>query len=67
MKKTADFVASHAAGVWGMRTYTGGRLTHSHDEIAKLAFRLYEARDRRDGHDVEDWLSAEQVLVEYYA
>jgi hypothetical protein len=50
-----------------MRTYTGGRLTPSHDEIAELAFRLYEARDRRDGHDVEDWLSAEQVLVEYYA
>jgi hypothetical protein len=67
VKKAADFVASHAAGVRGMGTYTGGRLTPSHDEIAELAFRLYEARDQRDGHDAEDWLSAEQVLVEYNA
>jgi hypothetical protein len=28
-------------------------------QIAQLAFRLYEARGREDGHDIEDWLRAE--------
>lgn len=31
-------------------------------QIAQLAFQLYEARGREDGHDVEDWLRAEAVL-----
>ena len=61
--KAADFVTSHAAGEWGMETYTGGRLAPTHDEIAQLAFSLYESRGRQDGHDVEDWLRAEQELV----
>ena len=65
--KAADFVTSHAAGEWGMGTYTGGRLAPTHDEIAQLAFSLYESRGRQDGHDVEDWLRAEQELVRRYA
>ena len=30
--------------------------------IAQRAFQLYEARGRQDGHDVEDWLKAEQEV-----
>lgn len=32
------------------------------DQIARLAFQLYEARGREKGHDVEDWLQAEEAL-----
>ena len=32
------------------------------EDIAKRAFELYEARGRQNGHDVEDWLQAEQEL-----
>ena len=31
-------------------------------QIERLAFQLYEARGREDGHDMEDWLWAEAVL-----
>jgi Protein of unknown function (DUF2934) len=31
-------------------------------QIAQLAFQLYEVRGREDGHDIEDWLRAEAVL-----
>jgi len=31
-------------------------------QIAQLAFQLYEARGREDGHDVDDWLRAEAAL-----
>ena len=31
-------------------------------QIEQLAFQLYEARGREDGHDIEDWLRAEAVL-----
>ena len=31
-------------------------------EVAGLAYSYYEARGREDGHDVEDWLKAEQEL-----
>jgi hypothetical protein len=65
--KAADFVTSHAAGEWGLGPYTGGRRVPTHDEIAQLAFNLYESRGRQDGHDVEDWLRAEDELVRRYA
>ena len=34
------------------------------EDIARRAFELYEARGRQNGHDVEDWLQAEQELEE---
>jgi hypothetical protein len=34
----------------------------THDEIATLAYELYQARGRRDGHDMENWLEAERLL-----
>jgi hypothetical protein len=46
--------------------YTGGRGRPSSDEIARLAYHFYEARGRRDGHDVDDWLSAERELAHHY-
>lgn len=39
----------------------------THDEIAQLAFSLYEARGRQGGHDIEDWLRAEQELLRLHA
>ena len=63
----SHFVISHAAGESGMGADTGGRRAPTHDEIAELAFSLYESRGRRDGHDMEDWLRAEQQLVRHYA
>ena len=33
----SHFVISHAAGEWGMGTYTGGRRAPTDDEIAQLA------------------------------
>jgi hypothetical protein len=41
---------------------TGGRGRPSPDEIARLAYHFYERRGRRDGYDLEDWLSAERQL-----
>ena len=45
---------------------TGARARPSRDEIARLAYEFYEARGRRDGLDVDDWLSAEQLLTRHY-
>jgi DUF2934 family protein len=61
----SDFVTSNAAGDWGMGPNTGDRRAPTHDEIAQLAFHLYESRGRQDGHDVEDWMRAEQELGRY--
>jgi hypothetical protein len=48
-----------------MGKYTGGgRLTS--DAVARLAFELYEKRGRHDGHDMDDWLRAEQELRRHY-
>ncbi len=65
MTKASDFVTSHAAGEWGMGPNTSGRRAATHDEISQLAFNLYESRGRQDGHDVEDWLRAEEELGRY--
>ena len=49
-----------------MKKYTGGRARPSRDEIARLAYHFYETNGRRDGHDVDDWLSAEQELAHHF-
>jgi hypothetical protein len=64
--KAVGFVTSHAAGEWGMGAYTGGRPAPTHDEIAHLAYCLYESRGRQDGHDTEDWIRAEEILARHY-
>ena len=67
MKKVADIVIAEVTGEGTMGKYTGSRLYPTKDEIAQLAFSLYEARGRQDGQDVEDWLRAEQELMQHYA
>ena len=34
------------------------------DRIANKAFELWQARGCRDGHDFEDWLDAEAMVME---
>ena len=31
-------------------------------EVARVAYELYEQRGRADGHDLEDWISAETIV-----
>jgi hypothetical protein len=49
-----------------MSKYTGRRERPSRDEIARLAYDFYETRGRREGHDIDDWLSAELQLTRHY-
>ena len=35
-------------------------------QIARLAYHIYDARGRQDGHDLEDWLLAEEELTRRY-
>lgn len=32
------------------------------EEIAKVAYELFEGRGRTPGHDFEDWLKAERIV-----
>ncbi|WP_333655900.1 DUF2934 domain-containing protein [Dissulfurispira sp.] len=34
-----------------------------HDEIAKVAYELYEKSGRMPGHDLEHWLEAEKIVM----
>ena len=36
----------------------------THEEIARAAYRVYLERGAVGGHDMEDWLRAEQLLTE---
>ena len=49
LTEASNFVTSHAAGEWGLGPDTGGRRVPTHNEIAQLAFNLYESRGRQDG------------------
>ena len=51
-----------------MLKYTGGSCHRrpSREEIARLAYHFYEARGRRGGSAVDDWLSAERELTHHY-
>jgi len=52
-----------------MRTVQRSNLTRTTDaaslgeRIRLRAYKLYEARGRRDGHDLDDWLQAEAEIL----
>jgi hypothetical protein len=37
------------------------------EKIRQRAYELYEARGRDDGHELEDWLRAEEEILEQEA
>ncbi|MEW6569633.1 MAG: DUF2934 domain-containing protein [Nitrospirota bacterium] len=36
------------------------------EEIAKVAYDLYEKRGKTNGHDFDDWIKAEKIVLERY-
>src|SRR5262245_40091273 len=63
---THSDIAAALAGEGMMTKDTGVPDRPSRDEVARLAYHFYETRGRHDGHDVDDWLSAEQELTRHY-
>ena len=55
-------VMPYITGERSMGMYTGGRNYPTPDEIAEYAYHIYEKRGRQKGHEIEDWLRAEQAL-----
>jgi hypothetical protein len=58
----AEIVAALTGEQWMAKDTS--RTRPAPDQVARLAYRLYEARGRSDGHDIEDWLTAEARLTE---
>ncbi len=54
----------HRKGLWSKPTQDTGKQAQSVccEEVAFVAYGLYEERGRQDGHDVEDWLKAEGIV-----
>ena len=63
---TTSDIAAILTGERMLTKYTGGVEPPSRDEIARLAYHLYETRGRRDGQDLDDWLAAERELTRHY-
>ena len=63
---TTSDIAVLLTGERMLTKYTGGPEFPSRDEIARLAYHLYETRGRRDGQDLDDWLAAERELTRHY-
>lgn len=45
-------------------TVTANSKAFLEEDVRSRAFELYEKRGREDGHEVDDWLSAEAELIE---
>jgi hypothetical protein len=60
---TSIDIAAILTGERMMSKGTGSRDHPARDEIARLAYQFYETRGRRDGQDMDDWLSAERQLT----
>lgn len=46
------------------RVPTDGPSSVATHDVARRAYQLYLAREREDGHDLDDWLQAERELSE---
>jgi hypothetical protein len=42
---------------------SNGSAEEQHTRVEECAYRLYEQRGRQDGHDLDDWLTAEQQIL----
>jgi hypothetical protein len=42
---------------------TDGNAVHVHTRIAERAYRLYEERGSEPGREIEDWLRAEEEIL----
>jgi len=51
---------------WMAASYADAQERPTAAQIARLAYHVYETRGRQDGHDVEDWLLAEEELTRRY-
>ena len=61
--RTKRSAASPALDPWSLKSATLDRSANVTEyDIARRAYALYLARDCEDGHDVDDWLQAEQEL-----
>ena len=49
------------------RKSDGSSADDVHARVAVLAYSFYEQRGRQDGHDVEDWIQAENTIREEVA
>ena len=67
MSRKSEIAMEYAIAPSDMGKNTDRRLHPTHDEIARLAYSLYESRGQQEGHQMEDWLRAEQQLVHHYA
>jgi hypothetical protein len=48
----------------GVRTMADRSFTPTQEEISQRAYEIYVSRGRKNGGDIDDWLSAEQELRE---
>ena len=56
--------SGHNGGAATAKPSETGSSNGVHTRIAALAYQLYEQRGREDGHDLEDWIQAEQTILE---
>jgi Protein of unknown function (DUF2934) len=45
-------------------TKTGAQPQNLEEQIRQRAYELYEAQGREDGHDLDDWLRAENEITQ---
>lgn len=45
-------------------TLTGAEPQNLEEQIRRRAYELYEAQGRQDGHDLDDWLRAEEQVTQ---
>ena len=58
-----DFIRTVLIGERRTEECARGQARPAEGEIARLAYHLYEARGRGDGHDLDDWVLAERELT----
>ena len=63
---TVSDLALRLDGERWMTRYTETQERPTRAQIARLAYHFYDTRGRQDGHDVEDWLLAEEELTRRY-
>lgn len=63
MPKKTQSVSRSARRDGGIESRSNGNGITIHARISERAYALYEEHGRKDGHALEDWLAAEQQIL----
>ena len=63
MARSIGLAVKRSTGGQTLRSSLEKPIASDYEEVARVAYELFERRGRTHGHDLQDWLEAERIVL----